>query len=184
MQHDLSDVRLWRRSHLFFQHYKIDRKLSKRSLGKTAECYCLLGTCPAPSSGASDIINRKTSHFRHIVIFSFQFFWISPWHIVPFMNQQRCPIWNSHAGQFRFTSKGHFFIFQHGFFFRIWDLMVIKKNSRCRSTCTGTFLRPCSKLWMAFREQPSNWAIWVCVLPSRSLAMQNSFLSTKHHLYS
>lgn len=104
--------------------------------------------------------------------------------MVPLINQQNFPLWNSHAGHVFLIFVGHFLITQHGFccFFRF--RFFAKRKSMCRSICTGMFLHPCSKLCMAFREVPSSSAIWLCVFPSWCRMEENSFLSTSLYLLS
>jgi hypothetical protein len=127
---------------------------------------------------------RNTTHFRHDSIFSRQLSCTWPRHIVPLINQQRCPPWNSHAGQVFLVFMGHFFITQQGFCFLSRSRFIAKRKSTCRSICTGIFLHPCSKLCMAFREVPSSSDIWLCVFPSWRRIKENSPLSTNIYLHS
>ena len=86
----------------------------------------------------------KTSHLWQIFIFSFQFFWTAPSQIVPLINQQSLPAWNSKAGHFFLRSGGHFFIIQH-VFRSVWlPLILESKKKSCRSTWAGTDRHPCS----------------------------------------
>jgi hypothetical protein len=55
---------------------------------------------------------------------------------------------------------------QQGLSFLGWDFFRNRRKRICRSECTGMFLQPCSKLWMALRETPNSRAIWICVFPS------------------
>jgi hypothetical protein len=86
----------------------------------------------------------KTSQDRQIFIFSFQFFRTEPSQIVPFINQQRFPALNSHAGQFAFWSGEHFFIAQHGFARFLFSAILETKKNICRSTEGGTERHSCS----------------------------------------
>jgi hypothetical protein len=122
----------------------------------------------------------NTLHCRHIFIFFCQFSCTWPWQIVPLINQQRFPAWYSHAGQFRLISIGHFRITQQGLSFWGGDFLDAKRKRTWRSVCTGMFLHPCSKLWIALREVPNNWAIWSCVFPRYWRAVENSFFPTRN----
>jgi len=79
------------------------------------------------------IIDLKTLHFRHIFIFSVQSFLASPSHIVPLINQQSCPTFNSHAGQFCLVDIGHFLITQHGLLFLFRASSAARRNNTCLS---------------------------------------------------
>ena len=127
-------------------------------------------------------MDRNTSHFRHSFIFSRQFCWGSPRQIVPLINQQRFPLWNSHAGHFCLVSTGHFSISQHGLLCPLEAFFMARRNNIWRWTCTGMRLHPCSKLWMAFTEVPSSCANWLWVFPNRRRMVENSFLSTEAFL--
>jgi len=140
--------------------------------------------CLHATSYRAGKIDRKTLHFRHDSIFSRQLSCAWPWHMVPLINQQRCPLWNSHAGQIFLMFMGHFFKIQQGFCFLSRFLFIAKRKSTCRSICTGIFLHPCSKLCMAFREVPSSSAIWLCVFPRWRRMNENSSLSTNAYLLS
>lgn len=118
----------------------------------------------------------KTSHFRHIFILLFQSPWTSPWHMVPLINQQRCPLWNSHAGQFSFISAGQSWMSQQGLP-PSWASFLARRNSACLSTCVGIFLHPCSKLCTALSEIARSWAISFWDFPSRWRILESSFLS-------
>ncbi len=99
---------------------------------------------------------RHTSHSRHRFIFFCQLFCTFPSQMVPFINQQRCSARNSHAGQFSLVSVGHFRITQQGLVLLFRDLFRERRYNTWRSACTGMFLHPCSKLWMALSEVPNN----------------------------
>ena len=129
-----------------------------------------------PGSLTVSNVDFKTWHSRHNFILSLHFSCDSPWHMVPLINQQRSPLWNSHAGQCSRVSIGHFSICQQGFLW-FFDAFCIKRNNIWRSMGTETFLQPCSKLWTALSDVPNNDAIWLCVFPNRLRIMENSFLS-------
>ena len=122
-------------------------------------------------------IDLNTSHCRHIFIFFCQLPWTLPWHIVPLINQQRCPPSNSHAGHFCLISGGHFRITQQGPFPLLWDLFKVRRNSNWRSVCTGMFLHPCSKLCTALIEIPNNCANWSWVFSKPDRIWEDSLLS-------
>ena len=123
---------------------------------------------------------RNTLHRRHIFIFFCQLSCVRPWQIVPLINQQRFPTWNSHAGQFCLISTGHFRITQQGLSFLRGDFIEAKRKRTWRSIWTGIFLHPCSKLCMALRETPNNCAICLCVFPRYWRAVENSFFPTQN----
>jgi hypothetical protein len=108
----------------------------------------------------------NTRHFRQRFIFFSQLSCASPSQIVPLMNQQRCPSWNSQAGHWRFFSTGHFRMFQHRPFVPPGRLLCARRNNICRSIWAGILLQPCSKLCTALSEVPNNCAICFWVLPS------------------
>ena len=126
----------------------------------------------------------NTWHCRHIFIFFCQLSCVRPWQIVPLINQQRFPTWNSHAGQFCLISIGHFRITQQGLSFLGREGLEAKRKRTWRSIWTGIFLHPCSKLCMALRETPKSCAIWLCVFPRYWRAVENSFLSTQNTPFS
>ncbi len=95
-------------------------------------------------SGRCDKKALNTSHERHIFIFSCQFLWTLHSQMVPLINQQSLPDWNSQAGHCFFRFGGQFLITQHGFRSFFFFLSRETKKSTCRSTCIGTFLQPCS----------------------------------------
>ena len=127
---------------------------------------------------------RNTLHCRHIFIFFCQFSCTWPWQIVPLINQQRFPTWNSHAGQFCLVSIGHFRITQQDLSPPGGDFLEAKRKRTWRSIWTGIFLHPCSKLCMALRETPNNCAIWPCVFPRYWRAFENSFFPTRNTPFS
>ena len=122
---------------------------------------------------------RNTLHRRHIFIFFRQLCCTSPRQNVPLINQHRCPAWNSHAGQFRLISMGHFSATQQSLSFLGGDFFKARRKRTWRSVCTGIFLQPCSKLCMALRETPNNCAIWLCVFPKYRRAVENSIFPTR-----
>ena len=118
---------------------------------------------------------RNTLHRPHIFIFSRQLFCTWPWQMVPLINQQRCPTWNSHAGQFALISLGHLRITQQALPF-IWGTFCdARRNKTWRSACTGMFLHPCSKLCIALSEVPKSCAICCWVFPKWCRISENSF---------
>ncbi len=54
-------------------------------------------------------------------------------------------------------------IAQHGLPLLLRPFLNARRKRICRSLWAGTFLHPCSKLWIAFSETPSNRAISVWV---------------------
>ena len=120
----------------------------------------------------------NTLHCRHIFIFFCQLPLTCPWQIVPLINQQRCPTWSSHAGQFCLISLGHFRITQQGLSF-FCNFFKARRNRAWRSAWTGIFLHPCSKLCIALEETPNNRAIWLCVFPRYRRIVENSFFPTQ-----
>ena len=119
----------------------------------------------------------KTEHFRHTFIFWPQLSCFLPWQMVPFMNQQRWPTRNSHAGQaFRFCPE-HSRIFQQGRSFPPACFFIASKKNICRSIWTGTFRQPCSNAWTARMEIPNSWARAFCVFSSSWRVEENSFVS-------
>ena len=130
-------------------------------------------------------MSRNTSHCLHIFIFLSQLSRTHPWQIVPLINQQRWPAWNSHAGQFCLMSTGHFRISQQGrFFWAAAPFLRATRKSIWRSVYTGMFRHPCSKLCMALGETPNNCAIWLCVFPKYRRILENSSFPTEHTPFS
>lgn len=125
--------------------------------------------------GLMSNMDLKTLHFRHIFILLSQFPWTSPWHMVPLINQQRCPLWYSQAGHFSLVSEGQSWRSQQGFLPYL-DSFMARRNRDCLWAWVGMFLQPCSKLWIALRETAKSWAISFWDLPRRSRIFENSFL--------
>jgi hypothetical protein len=94
------------------------------------------------------------------------------------ISQQNCPAPNSQAGHACRVASGQFFVSQHGRsrlrrrFFRARSMRI------WRSAWLGMFLQPCSKLWNALREVPSNIAIWLWVRPRSRRICASCFLFT------
>lgn len=124
-------------------------------------------------------MDLNTSHCRHRIIFLCQFCCTSPWQMVPFINQHIPPSLNSHAGQLRLVSTGHFRITQQALLLPPMDFFWNKRKSKCRSVCTGISLHPCSKLCMALGDTLNNRANWTWVLPRKCRARINPLLSTE-----
>ena len=125
------------------------------------------------SYGLKSSMDLKTLHFRHILILLSQFPWTSPWHIVPLINQQRCPLWYSQAGHFSLISEGQPWRSQQGFLPYL-DSFMARRNRDCLWTWVGMFLQPCSKLWIAFIETAKSWAISLWDFPRRWRIFENS----------
>ena len=87
---------------------------------------------------------RKTSQDRQIFIFSFQFWRTVPSQMVPLINQQRSPAFNSQAGQCAFWLGEHFFIAQPVFLRFLFSAILETKKNICRSAEGGTDRQPCS----------------------------------------
>ena len=121
-------------------------------------------------------MDLKTLHFLHILILLSQFPWTSPWHKVPLINQQRCPLWYSQAGHLSLVSEGHPWRSQQGFL-PYFDSFIARRNNDCLWAWVGIFRQPCSKLWMALRETAKSWAISLWDFPSRWRISENSLLS-------
>ena len=125
--------------------------------------------------GLKSSMDLKTLHLWHILILSSQFPWTSPWHTVPLMNQQRCPLWYSQAGHFSLVSEGQSWRSQQGFLPYL-DSFMARRNRDCLWTWVGMFLQPCSKLWIALRETAKSWAISLWDFPNLCRIFENSSL--------
>jgi hypothetical protein len=117
-----------------------------RTVGNSAHCWRVEDRAPQKQplrNPYKSNMEWNTLHSRHIFILFSQLPWTSPLHIVPLINQQRCPHWNSHAGHFSLSSMGQAWMSQQSLPpFR--DFFEARRNSTCLSTCTETLLRPCS----------------------------------------
>ena len=123
------------------------------------------------------IAEAKTLHLRHIFIFLDQLSWGFPRQSVPLINQQRSPTLNSQAGQASRIEGEHFRISQQRFKSLKTLLFIASKKSIWRSTGTGTFRHPCSRLWTDLRDAPSSWDSCFCVFWSFWRIKRNSLLS-------